>query len=73
MLVMNFKVMDFVRVMYPYEVVYSAESWWYMGLNSHGALWRNCKNPETTVENAKDPFNDVSSGCMSEIIEFFCI
>ena len=70
---MNFKVMDFIRVVYLYEVVYSAESWWYMGLNSHGALWRNCKNPEMMLENAKDSFNNVSSRCMLEIIEFFCI
>jgi hypothetical protein len=58
---MDFKVKDFVGVMYMYEVVYSRESWWYTGLNSHGALWRNCKNHETMLEDAKDSFNDILS------------
>ena len=39
----------------------STESWWYTGLNGHGALWRNCKNPEMMLEVAKDLFNSALS------------
>jgi hypothetical protein len=63
MLIMDFKVMDFIGVMYTYEIVYCTESWWYTGLNGHGhgELWRNCKNHEMTLEDAKDSFNNILS------------